>query len=174
MTVAMMTAMMLPAVGPAAWQRACAGDRLQTVPRFIASYLAVWAFVSAGIYALSLPHSTLVTGTIAIAVGGYEFTPLKRHFRQGCARDVHSGITYGLYCAGSCFGLMLMQAAFGMISVVWMAPIAVVVLAQKLVRPNAFVDVPLGLAIVAVGILLIVAPMSVLGLVPPICGGPKL
>jgi predicted metal-binding membrane protein len=61
-----------------------------------------------------------------------------------------------------------------MMSVVWMAVIAIVVLAQKLVRPNAVIDVPLGLAIVAVGILLVVAPLSILGLIPPMCGGSTL
>ena len=170
----MMAAMMLPSAAPAMWRRVRAGDRLHAVPLFIASYLAVWMLVSFAIYALSPWHSTLVAGAIAIAAGVYEFTPLKRYFRRRCAQNVRSGFTFGLYCVGSCIGLMLMQAALSMMSVVWMAVIAIVVLAQKLVRPNAVIDVPLGLAIVAVGILLVVAPLSILGLIPPMCGGSTL
>jgi predicted metal-binding membrane protein len=55
-------------------------------------------------------------------------------------------------------------------SFAWMAAIAAVVLAQKLMPPKSVIDVPLGLAIVAIGILLVVAPLSILGLIPPMCG----
>jgi predicted metal-binding membrane protein len=166
----MMGAMMLPAVVPAVSRRARAGDRLCTVPIFVGSYLALWLLVGLAIHALFSSNSTLVAGAVAIAAGAYEITPLKRYFRQLCARDVRSGFTFAFYCAGSCIGLMLMQAALGMMSFAWMAAIAAVVLAQKLMPPKSVIDVPLGLAIVAIGILLVVAPLSILGLIPPMCG----
>lgn len=172
--VSMMAIMMLPGVVPAMWRRIRAGERVATVPLFIASYLAVWLLVGLAIYALSPSRNTLVAGAIVIAAGVYEFTPLKRYFRRRCAQHVRSGFTFGLYCAGSCIGLMLMQMALGMMSVVWTGAIAVVVLVQKLVRPNPVIDVPLGLAILAVGILLVIAPLSILGLIPPMCGGSML
>ncbi|MGC2131198.1 MAG: DUF2182 domain-containing protein, partial [Candidatus Aquilonibacter sp.] len=81
------------------------------------------------------------------------------------------GFTFAFYCAGSCIGLMLMQAAFGMMSMAWMVAIAAVVLGQKLIPPNSAIDVPLGLAMVAIGSVLVVAPLSILGLIPPMCGG---
>lgn len=169
-SVSMMAAMMLPGAAPAIWRRVRAGDRLHGVPLFLGSYLAVWMVVGFVINALSLSHSTLLAGAIAIAAGAYELTPFKRHFRQRCAQDVRSGFTFAFYCAGSCIGLMLMQAALGMMSIVWMAAIAALVLAQKLMPPKFLIDVPLGLAIVAIGILLVVAPLSILGLIPPMCG----
>jgi hypothetical protein len=52
-------------------------------------------------------------------------------------------------------------------SVTWMCVIAVVVLGQKLLPANAAVDVPLALAIVGLGVLIVVAPSSVPGLTPP-------
>lgn len=52
-------------------------------------------------------------------------------------------------------------------SVAWMAVIDVVVLAQKLLPTRALIDVPLGLAIVGFGVLVIVEPSSVPGLTPP-------
>jgi hypothetical protein len=48
-----------------------------------------------------------------------------------------------------------------------MSVIAVLVLAQKLLPPRAAIDVPVGLAIVGLGILIVIAPSSVPGLTPP-------
>jgi hypothetical protein len=45
--------------------------------------------------------------------------------------------------------------------------IAVLILAQKLLPPKAAIDVPLALAIVGLGILIVIAPSSVPGLTPP-------
>ncbi|HUN30131.1 MAG TPA: hypothetical protein VMV65_10020, partial [Alphaproteobacteria bacterium] len=61
-----------------------------------------------------------------------------------------------------------------MMSIAWMAAIVVIVVAQKLLPPKAAIDVPLGLAIVAVGIVLLVSPLTILGLIPPMCGGSTL
>jgi predicted metal-binding membrane protein len=52
-------------------------------------------------------------------------------------------------------------------SVTWMVVIAVLVLAQKLLPLKPFIDVPVALAIVALGVLIVVAPSSVPGLVLP-------
>ena len=45
--------------------------------------------------------------------------------------------------------------------------ITVLALAQKLLPPKAAIDVPLALAIVGLGILIVIAPSSVPGLMPP-------
>ncbi len=57
--------------------------------------------------------------------------------------------------------------ALGVMSVAWMSGIAVVVLAQKLLPAKAAIDVPLALAIVGLGLLIIIAPSSIPGLMPP-------
>ncbi len=168
--VSMMAAMMLPGAAPAVWRRVRAGAPVRTVPLFVGAYLAVWALVSVAAYVVYRPHSTLAAGAIAIAAGLYEITPLKRYFRRRCSESGHSGFTFGFYCFGSCALLMLMQTALGVMSVAWMAAIAAIVLAQKLLPPKAVIDMPLALAIVVVGMLLIVTPLSVLGLIPPMCG----
>jgi predicted metal-binding membrane protein len=62
---------------------------------------------------------------------------------------------------------MLMLVALSVMSVTWMSVIAVLVLAQKLLPAKAAIDVPLALAIVGVGILLVIAPSSVRGFTPP-------
>jgi predicted metal-binding membrane protein len=163
----MMAAMMLPGAAPAVLRRAEATGRVRGVPLFVASYLAVWTFVGVAVYALYRPHGSAVAGAIAIAAGLYELTPLKRHSRRRCRESVRSGFEFGLYCVGSSIGLMLILVALSVMSVTWMFVIAVLALAQKLLPAKAALDVPLALAIVGLGILILIAPSSVPGLTPP-------
>jgi predicted metal-binding membrane protein len=165
--VSMMAAMMLPGAVPAALRHAHASDRVRAVLLFVGSYLAVWTLVGVAVYALYKPHASFAAGAVAIAAGVYELTPLKWHFRRCCREGVRSGFEFGLYCVGSSIGLMLMLVALGVMSLPWMSVIAVLVLAQKLLPPKAAIDVPVALAIVGLGILIVIAPSSVPGLTPP-------
>jgi predicted metal-binding membrane protein len=164
--VVMMAAMMLPGAAPAVLRRAHAGG-VRAVPLFVGSYLAVWALVGVAVYALYRPHGTIAAGAVVIAAGAYECTPLKQHFRRRCRDSVRSGFAFGLCCAGSSIGLMLMLVALSVMSVTWMSVIAVLVLAQKLLPAKAAIDVPLALAIAGLGILIVIAPSLVPGLMPP-------
>ena len=162
----MMAAMMLPGAAPAVLRRARASDRVRAVPLFVGSYLAVWTLVGVAVYGLYRPHGTFAAGAVAIVAGVYEFTPLKQHFRRRCRENVRSGFEFGLHCVGSSIGLMLMLVALGVMSVTWMSVIALLVLAQKLLPPRTAIDVPLALAIVGLGIVIVLAPSSVPGLMP--------
>src|SRR5260221_12532372 len=164
--VSMMAAMMLPGAVPAVLRRAHASGGVRAVPLFVGSYLAVWTLVGVAVFALYRPHESFAAGAVAIAAGVYEFTPLKQHFRQRCRESVRSGFEFGLYCVGSSIGLLLLLVALGVMSVAWMSVVAVLVLAQKLLAPRATIDVPLALAIVGLGILIVIAPSSVPGLIP--------
>jgi predicted metal-binding membrane protein len=165
--VVMMAAMMLPGAAPAVLRRAQASDGVRAVPLFIGSYLAVWALAGPAVYALYRPHGPVAAGAVTVAAGVYELTPLKRHFRRRCRDSVRSGFQFGLCCAGSSIGLMLILLALGVMSVTWMAVIAVIVFAQKLLPARAAIDVPLALAIAGLGTWIIIAPWSVPGLTPP-------
>jgi predicted metal-binding membrane protein len=163
---AMMAAMMLPGAAPAVIRSAQASG-VRAVPVFAGSYLAVWVLAGAVVYALYRPHGFVAAGTVTIAAGAYEFTPLKQFFRRRCRDSIRSGFGFGLCCAGSSVGLMAVLLALGVMSVTWMSAIAVLVLAQKLLPAKAAVDVPLALAIVGLGIWIVLAPSSVPGLTPP-------
>jgi predicted metal-binding membrane protein len=165
--VMMMAAMMLPGAAPAVVRHVQASGRVRGVPLFLGSYLAVWALVGVAVYALYRPHGFVAAGAIVIAAGAYEFTPLKRHFRRRCQESTGSGLGFGLCCLGSSIGLMVMLVALSVMSVIWMAVITVLALGQKLLPAKAGVDVPLALAIVGLGILIVLAPASVPGLMPP-------
>jgi predicted metal-binding membrane protein len=162
----MMAAMMLPGATPAVVRRAHTTGGVRAVPLFVASYLGVWTLVGVAVYGLDRPHGPLAAGVVAIAAGVYEFTPLKRHFRRRCRESAGSGLEFGLCCVGSSIGLMLLLVALGVMSVTWMAVIGVLVIAQKLLPAKPAIDMPLGLAIVGLGILIVIAPWSVPGLTP--------
>ena len=162
--VSMMAAMMLPGAVPAVLRRVHASGRVRSVPLFVGSYLAVWSLVGVAVFALYRPHGYVVAGAVAIGAGVYELTPLKRHCRRLCRENVGSGFEFGLYCVGSSIGLMLIFVVLSVMSLTWMSVIAVLVFGQKLLPAKAVVDVPLALAIVGFGVLIIVVPSFVPGL----------
>jgi len=157
----MMAAMMLPSAAPAVVRRVRAIGGVWTAPLFVASYLAVWTLAGLAVYAVYRPHGTALAGVLVIAAGVYELTPLKRHFRRRCHEGSRSGWEFGLYCAGTCGGLMVMLVALGAMSIGWMAVVAVIVFAQKVLPAKTVIDVPLALLIIGLGIWVIIAPMSV-------------
>ena len=169
--VAMMAAMMLPGLAPAVLSRARTSGAVRAVVPFVAAYLVGWTLVGALIYALYRPHGTWAAGLVVIAAGLYELTRLKQHCRRCCRARTRSGggggFEFGLYCVGSSIGLMVMLVALGVMSVTWMLVIAALVFVQKLLPATPAIDVPLALAIVAFGLLIIAAPGSVPGLMPP-------
>jgi predicted metal-binding membrane protein len=98
------------------------------------------------------PPGGVTAGALVVGAGLYELTPLKRECRRRCREPVNSGWRFGVYCFGSSIGLMLVLVAVDVMSIALMFAIAVVVLAQKLLPPYPAVDVPLALAIVALGV----------------------
>ncbi|PZS32527.1 MAG: hypothetical protein DLM58_09620 [Pseudonocardiales bacterium] len=164
--VSMMAAMMLPGAGPALVRQVNATGRMRTVTLFIGSYLAVWAIVGLALYAVYRPHGSSIAAMFAMGAGGYELTPLKRHFRRRCQESVRSGFDFGLCCVGSSIGLMAMFVVLGIMSLTWMVVIGAVITGQKLLPANAALDVPVAAAIVALGVWIVLAPASVPALTP--------
>ena len=165
--VVMMAAMMLPAAVPAVLTRAQTSGQARAVPRFLGSYLLVWTLVGAVVYR-GVPAARVTRRRHARDCG--------RHLR---AQPAQAGlpptlpgqsplrIRFGLYCVGSSIGLMLMLVALG-------AHERHLDAAGRPARPGPeapaakpAIDVPLALAIVALGTVILVAPSSVPGLMPP-------
>jgi predicted metal-binding membrane protein len=166
--VLMVAAMMLPGAAPAVFKHACDSESVRSLLLFVGSYLAVWALIGVALYAVSSSYSLhgSAAGAVAIAAGVYELTPLKQYFRRGCSDSLRSGVEFGLYCVGSNLGLMLTQVALGLMSVTGMSVVGGLMLAQKVLPARAAFDVPLALALVALGMLILVAPSSVPGFMP--------
>ena len=190
----MMAAMMLPATAPvvALFSRT---SSLARTAAFVAGYLAVWVAYGLAAYGLyraiaAADPSVLawdeagpyVAGGAVVAAGIYQLTPLKavclRHCRSplhllltrsrpGLAGAARMGGEHGLWCAGCCWALMLVLFAVGVMSLFWMAVVAVVVLAEKALPFGERVTPALGVALVALGIWIAAAPGSVPNLTQP-------
>jgi predicted metal-binding membrane protein len=165
--VTMMAAMMLPGAAPAIARHARLNGKLGAAPLFTGSYLAIWALAGVAAFALDRPHGPLAAGLVVIAAGCYELTPAKRHCRRRCREDSGSGLGFGLCCLGSSIGLMAMLVALDVMSLFWMSVVAVLSCAQKLLPAKAVIDVPLALALIGLGLVIVIAPALIPGLMPP-------
>lgn len=116
-------------------------------PAYAIAYLAVW--LTLAMLALRVPWMS--AGAWAAVAGGlYELTPLKRHFLERCRTD--HGLRHGLDCAGSSAGLMAAFFGLGLMSVWWMAVVALLVLAEKVAPFGARLAWPAGVALVSLGL----------------------
>jgi predicted metal-binding membrane protein len=165
--VTMMAAMMLPGAAPAVASYARVRGTVAAALPFAGAYLAIWAFAGIVAYAADRPHGPLAAGAIVIAAGAYELTPVKRHFRRRCRENADSGVGFGLCCIGSTIGLMAMLVAVGLMSLFWMAVVAVLASAQKLLPAKSAIDVPLALALIGLGLVIVIEPSLIPGLTPP-------
>jgi predicted metal-binding membrane protein len=162
---------------------------------FLVGYLAAWAaygFAAYGVFRLITAAGTdwlawdragpYVAGGVIVVAGLYQLSPLKevclRHcrgplhyvlhgWREGRLGAVRMGLKHGLYCVGCCWGLMLILLAVGVMSLFWMAVLAAVIFAEKILPYGVRISRVLGVAFVALGIWIAVAPGSVPGLTDP-------
>jgi predicted metal-binding membrane protein len=190
----MMAAMMLPATTPVVALFARSASAARTAA-FVAGYLVVWVAFGLAAYGLyrvldALDLSLLawdrggpyVAGGAVVAAGIYQLTPIKaaclRHCRSplhllltrsrpGAAGALRMGAEHGMWCAGCCWALMVVLFAVGVMSLFWMAVVAVVVLVEKALPGGPRLSRALGVALVALGVWIAVAPASVPNLTEP-------
>ena len=77
------------------------------------------------------------------------------------------GAEHGLFCVGCCWGLFVLLFAVGVMSLFWMALIAVVIFAEKVLPAGQRLSRLFALSFVALGIWIAAAPSSVPGLNEP-------
>jgi predicted metal-binding membrane protein len=181
MMVGMMTASAAPVLLLfAAIHRGLAERRAPGVVfAFGAGYLLVWIVFSAGaaLAQWALHHAAMLSpamatssaqlgGTILIAAGAYQLTPVKSaclthcrsplgflmaHWRAGTAGALRMGIAHGTYCLGCCWALMCLLFVVGVMNLVWVAAIAIFVLVEKTGPAGVFVARAAGVAMIAAG-----------------------
>jgi predicted metal-binding membrane protein len=182
--VTMMAAMMLPSVAPAARRVARSASHVPTL-LFAAGYLAVWTgygLLAYGIYRLvgSLDIGRLAwdrdgpyaAGAVIVAAGLYELTPMKRLSLRRCRTALHgnafrSGVVHGRDCVACSGALMAVLFVLGVMSLFWMAVVAVVIFAEKVLPQGPRLAKAVAVALVALGIWVAVSPASVPGLTDP-------
>jgi predicted metal-binding membrane protein len=183
--VTMTAAMMLPTAAPAVRWVARAARGAPTV-LFTAGYLAVWTaygLAAYGVFRLVTSFDTgwlawdaagpYVAGGVVVAAGIYELTPLKRLSLRRCrsARQgdgaLQSGLAHGVDCVGCSGALMAVLFVLGVMSLFWMAIVAVAIFAEKVLPGGQRLARVLAAALVALGIWVAVSPGSVPQLTDP-------
>ena len=162
---------------------------------FVASYLATWTLyglAAFGVYPaiaglhvrfLAWDHSgPYVAGAVIALAGVYELTPFKAACLRHCRSPLHyvlgawkngrlgavrMGVTHGSYCIGCCWGLMLLLFALGVMSLFWMAVVAALIVAQKLLPFGQRLPYVFAVCFAALGIWVAVAPGRVPKLTQP-------
>jgi len=162
----MMAAMMLPGAAPAVTRQARMTGTIRAAALFTGAYLAIWALAGLVAYGLDRPHGSLAAGVVVIAAGVYELTPVKRYYRERCREASGSGLGFGLCCVGSSIGLMAVLVALDVMSLFWMAVIALLACAQKLLPAKAAIDIPVALALIGLGFVIVIEPSLLPGLMP--------
>ncbi|NOJ46111.1 DUF2182 domain-containing protein [Bradyrhizobium archetypum] len=181
----MMVAMMTPSAAPmvllfAAIKRRQAADRpLASAWLFLAGYLAIWAGFSlvavaaqwgldqAGLLSgMMASTSTVLAGSILLAAGLYQLTPIKRaclrycqspvlflsrYWQPGAIGALRMGFRHGSYCVGCCWFLMALLFVAGVMNLVWIALVAIYVGFEKLVARSPWLSRAAGVGLIAAG-----------------------
>jgi len=146
---------------------------------FLLGYLAVWTAFSGvatlaewGLHQAAMlsttmtATSTTLNGGLLIAAGVFQWTPLKRaclkgcrsplsflmsEWREGTAGAFVMGLRHGAYCAGCCWILMALLFVAGVMNLLWVAVIALFVMAEKILAKGELLGRVAGVALVIAG-----------------------
>jgi predicted metal-binding membrane protein len=171
--VTMTVAMMVPAAAPSV----LALPRVAMAPR-LAIYFVAWAAAGFLGYVIvevvrSLDLGLLawedaggyLAGSVILAAGVYQLTPIKNRFLRRCREPM--GTEYGPLCVGSSWALMAALFALGVMSVGWMALIAALIAAERLLPWRTAAMKGAAVLLVALGLAVALVPDDVPGLTIP-------
>tara|TARA_R110001606_G_scaffold395664_1_gene568325 strand:- start:5753 stop:6577 length:825 start_codon:yes stop_codon:yes gene_type:complete len=167
MWTVMMVAMMTPSVIPMVLMYTAVnkGKQKKGLPYsptfiFLSGYLVAWSLFSIVASAVQYPlhesgllnpmmnsRSYLLSGSILVLAGLYQWTPLKNACLTECRsplsflmtswKDGHFGafkvgVHHGFYCIGCCWALMVVLFAVGVMNMLWVLLITAFVLLEKI------------------------------------------
>jgi predicted metal-binding membrane protein len=149
---------------------------------FVLGYVVAWtafsliaAAVQSQLHALALlspemmSTSRVLGGMLFVLAGVYQWTPLKHaclrtcrspldfvlnRWREGSVGALRMGLEHGLYCVGCCWFLMGLLFAVGVMNLLWLAAIAVLVLAEKLLPGGPRIANASGVLMIGAGVFL--------------------
>jgi predicted metal-binding membrane protein len=192
----MMAAMMLPSLAPSAAVFATIVRReLSRVLLFAGGYLLLWSTAGIGAYGLFELGKSMFGGSLAWHSGGrwlaagvlalaalYQLTPPKRAFLMRCRsplrlldaswRDSRPGalligLRTGAWCLGCTWALMAALFALGVMSLTWMALIAVLVALEKIGPWRRGARLATASVLIVLAVAMLAAPREIPGFVVP-------
>jgi predicted metal-binding membrane protein len=199
--VVMMAAMMFPSVAPTvALYAQMARRRAPVAPLlFAAGYLVTWAaagLVAYGVFAAGRAvlgdeltwdgAGRWIAGGTLVVAAAYELTPLKDvclskcrspvgflvgSWRDGLSGALEMGARHGAWCVGCCWALMASLFALGVMSLAWMAFVAVLIALEKILPWGRAATYGTAALLLALGVMLLAAPDAIPGLTLPDGGG---
>jgi predicted metal-binding membrane protein len=162
---------------------------------FVAGYLSAWTAAGLAGYTLielvrSLDLGFLdweaagpyVAGGMIAAAALYQLSPLKdaclrrcrepqrflaEHRHPGPVGALRTGLVHGGYCIGCCWALMAVLFALGVMSLTWMAFVAALIGAEKLLPAPAAPRHGIAVLLAALGLAVALTPEDVPGLTVP-------
>ena len=195
--VVMMAAMMFPSTAPtAALYSRMTRSRSPVAPLvFAGGYLLTWTAAGIVAFAFSDLGGRAIGDALAWDRGGrwfagavlaiaavYEVTPFKDaclgkcrsplgfllgSWRDGISGALQMGAKHGAWCVGCCWALMAALFALGVMSIAWMAFIAGLIALEKLIPSRRLATYGTAALLLALGVLLVVAPDLVPGFTVP-------
>jgi predicted metal-binding membrane protein len=195
--VVMMAAMMLPSVAPtvALYARMTRERSPRSPLLFAAGYMVVWSLVGAAAFVLAVAGKELagdvlswhragrwVAGATLLGAAAYELTPLKDaclgkcrsplgfllgSWRDGWTGAIGMGARHAVWCFGCCWALMLSLFALGLMSIAWMAFVAGLIAAEKILPWHRVATFGTAAILAVLGVLLLAAPDAVPALTIP-------
>lgn len=189
--VAMMAAMMFPAIAPMVrlYSRAATRGRVAPVPFFVAGYLLVWGAIGVPSYgawrvladplAEGAPWVGRVAGTVFVVAAIYQLTPLKSACLTHCRspisffirragtttdtpwRAIRLGANHGGFCLGCCWAIMAVLVALGTMNLAWMLALTLVIFVEKVSPRGEQFAAVVAAGFAVVGVVLLVAPSSI-------------
>lgn len=186
MMAAMMLPSLWPAARAINATRRSAQRRFAVTLLFIAGYLLAWSAVGPAAYlAMDLIQKILPMGSVAslregamllLVAGAYQLTPFKEAYLRKChspnvriaseeqmrqaggLATLSGGLAQGVYCLASSWPLMLVLLLIGMMNLAWMGAVALMILLEKALPGGQAISKVIGIVLIAMGIILIVAP----------------
>jgi predicted metal-binding membrane protein len=200
MMAAMMLPSMTPVVSLYDRMRAGHGYTRAATGAFVGGYLATWAAVGLAAYGLVRAGDAIagdalgwhdagraVAGGVILLAAAYQLSPLKErclrhcrsplgfllaHWRGGHYGALRMGTAHGAWCVGCCWALMATLFAVGLMSLGWMAFVAVLIAVERLAPWNAKTTRrAIAAALAVLGLALLVVPAAVPGADHPRDGG---
>jgi predicted metal-binding membrane protein len=198
--VVMMAAMMLPSLAPtvALYSRMSRARSPVSPLLFTAGYLVVWGAAGALAFALAAAGRGILgdvlawdragrwaAGVTLLVAAAYEVTPLKDvclgkchsplgfllgAWRDGPAGALKMGARHGAWCLGCCWALMAALFALGVMSVAWMAFVAVLIAVEKTLPWQRVATYGTAALLLVLGGLVLAWPDAVPGLTIPAGG----